>query len=105
MAAVARDLTQPSASGDTLGVSCERGAFLVPPLLFIFAGKKTKIIYYAPVLRVFRALLGNAVSGASQRQPRQGRMGSGLCSQGSLAPPGLLWGRDGKCLSSLPSAG
>lgn len=37
-----RDLTQPAGEGDTLSVSCERGAFLVPPLLF--GWKKTEII-------------------------------------------------------------
>lgn len=32
-----------------------------------FAWKKTKIIYWGPVLCLFRALLGNALSEASQR--------------------------------------
>lgn len=92
MAAVARDLTQPSASRDAPGVSCEPAAFLVPPLLFSFAWKKTKIIYYAPVLCVFRALLGNATSGPSQRQPCWGQMGAGpgLCSQARHCPGDVM---------------
>ena len=75
MAAVARDLTQPSASHDAPGVSCEPAAFLVPPLLFAFAWKKTKIIYCAPVLCVFRALLGNATSGCPSGSRARDRWG------------------------------
>ena len=99
MAAVARDLTQPSASRDAPGVSCEPAAFLVPPLLFSFAWKKTKIIYYAPVLCVFRVLLGNATSGPSQQQPCWGQTGpAGAVFSGSSLPRG----RDGKRSSLSP---
>ena len=92
MAAVARDLTQPSASHDAPAVSCEPAAFLVPPLLFAFAWKKTKIIYYAPVLCVFRALLGNATSGCPSGSRAGDRWGPAQgCVLRLVAAPGTRW--------------
>lgn len=91
--AVARDLTRPSADADTPSISCERGAFLVPPLLFNSCLGENKNYLLRAVWCLFRAVLGNAPLEASQRRPWP----CGDPARSLVGPPG---GRDGKCLFS-----
>lgn len=74
---VTRDLTPAQTRGDTLSISCERGAFLVPPLLFSFCLEENKTYLLWAASYLSGARLGKAASLASQRPPRQGR---GRCS-------------------------
>lgn len=70
VAAAARDLTRPSADADTLSISCERGAFLVPPLLFAFCLGENKNYLLRAACCLLRAGLGNALLEVSQWRPR-----------------------------------
>lgn len=79
--AAARDLTRPSDDADTLSISCERGAFLVPPLLFSFCLGENKNHLLRAACCLLRAVLGNALSEVSQPQPR-GSGGTGLARPG-----------------------
>lgn len=70
VAAAARDLTRPSDDADTLSVSCERGAFLVPPLLFALCPGENKNYLLRAACCLLRAGLGNALLEVSQGRPR-----------------------------------
>lgn len=85
VATAARDLTRPSDDADTLSISCERGAFLVPPLLFAFCPGENKNYLLRAVCCLLRAGLGNALLEVSQWLPRS----SG--GPGSLTPR-AAWG-------------
>lgn len=78
-----RDLTQPAGEGDTRSISCERGAFLVPPLLFSWCLEENRNYLLRPPC-LCRAGLGKAVAAASQR-PR-GRDRTVLTAAGASGP-------------------
>lgn len=88
------DLTWPSDDADTLSISCERGAFLVSPLLFSVCLGENKNYLLQAAWCLWRAVLGNALVEVSQRRPRGGG------ETGSLAP-GAAWGTGWEMLMLL----